>query len=90
MLQSDFFIDSESAPNSVGGLINVKKIKRVLQLVQRFEESMHVGQHLLIVFQVQKKIDEMVDIDGDVLMQMSNRVENEGQARNLTSDERRK
>lgn len=78
MFLSDLFKYDDAIALYVDGLINVKKMQRVYELISTILSYSRFHYNFLSVDQVQLKIDQFVDIDEDKLFDMSYEVEPEG------------
>lgn len=78
MFLGDLFKYDDSTPLYIEGLINVKKMQRVHELISNILSYSRFRYNFLSVDQVQRKIDQLPEVDEDYLYDLSNEVEPDG------------
>ena len=78
VLLSDLFKYYDGTATFVNNLINVRKVKGVYKMINNIEEFMRKKYSFIPIDQVQKKIEELPDIDDDQLYEASCEIEKEG------------
>jgi len=78
VLLSDLFKYDEATQLFVNGLINVRKVKKVYQMISKIEEFMQSKYMFLSVDQVQEKLDQLKNIDEDESIERSILIEKDG------------
>jgi hypothetical protein len=76
LLQSDLFKYYEAMSSYINGLINIRKLKGVYQLLLKFEAFMRSQFEFYVVDQIQNKIEELPGYNEDARMAMSFQAEN--------------
>ena len=74
----DIFKYTDSTQALVNGLINLKKCKRMLDLITQLEKFKRIKYQLLTIQQVQEKLNDLEQMDEDSLQISSFDVEKQG------------
>ena len=78
VLLSDLFKYYDGTKTFIDGLINVRKFRRIYQMISGIEEFTRDRYYFYQIEQVQAKIEEIGELDEDVLLERSALIEREG------------